>query len=207
MVRMFLAALLAAACASTQAGASTPAVAVQPNSDSAEELQRLRNLSACLAKSRPRWARQTLAFGYLSDAQAREAAQALTGTDSCVPNDTEVVFRTSGLVGGLAEYFLRAEIDRADSARLTEALATLTPLNVSEDFALCVAVRDPAAARDLAFSEPGSAVEARAAAQLARHVPPCIERGEQPTVDLQSLRALMSTALYRGVTAVLAGAR
>ena len=206
MIRMFLAALLATAAASTQAQASAPAIAVQPNLDTAEELQRLRNLSACLAEARPRWARRTLSFAYLSDAQAGEAAEALSGTDSCVPNGTEVVFRTSGLIGGLAEYFLRAQIERADSARLAEALATLAPLNVSEDFALCVAVRNPAAARELALSEPGSAVEARAAGQLAGHVPPCIEPGEPPTVDLQSLRALMSTALYRGVTAVLAGA-
>jgi hypothetical protein len=206
MTRLLIAALLAAAGAATQAQASIPAAAVQPNFDSAEELQRLRSLSACLAETRPGWARRTLSFGYLSDAQAREAAQALSGYDSCIPNDTEVVFRTSGLVGGLAEYFLQAEIERADSERLTKALATLAPLNVSEDFALCVAVRNPAAARELAFSEPGSAVEARAAGQLAGHVPPCIEPGEPPTVDLQSLRALMSTALYRGVTAVLAGA-
>jgi hypothetical protein len=206
MVRLLLAALLTTAGASTQVQASSPAVAVQPNLDTAEELQRLRNLSACLAESRPRWARQTLSYAYLSDAQAREAAQALSGTDTCVPDDTEVVFRTSGLVGGLAEHFLRSDIERADSRRLTGALATLTPLNASEDFALCVAVRNPAAARALALSEPGSDVEAQAAAQLARHVPPCTEPGEQPTVDLQSLRALMSTALYRGVTAVLAGA-
>jgi hypothetical protein len=206
MVRPFLAALLAAAAAPAQAQASTPAVAVQPNLDTAAELQRLRSLSSCLAKSRPGWARRTLSFAYLSDAQAREAAEALSGTDSCLPGEVEVVFRTSGLVGGLAEHFLRTEIARTDSARLTNALATLTPLNVSEDFALCVAVRNPAAARDLALSEPGSDAEARAAGQLARHVPPCVERGEQPTVDLQSLRALMSTALYRGVTAVLAGA-
>ena len=206
MVRLLLAALLATAGASTQVQASTPAVTVKPNLDTAEELQRLRNLSACLAESRPRWARQTLSYAYLSDAQAREAAQALSGTDNCVENDTEVVFRTSGLIGGLAEYFLRAEIDRADSARLSKALATLAPLNVSEDFALCVAVRNPAAARELALSEPGGAAESRAAERLAGHVPPCIEPGEPATVDLQSLRALMSTALYRGVTAVLAGA-
>lgn len=206
MVRSLLAALLATAGAAIQAQATTPAVAVQPNLDSAEELQRLRDFSACVAESRPRWARRTLSFGYLSDDQAREAAQALTGTDSCIQGETEVVFRTSGLVGGLAEYFLRSEIERADSERLTNALATVAPLNASEDLALCVAVRNPAAARELAFSEPGSAVETRAAGQLASHMPPCIERGEKPTVDLQSLRALMSTALYRGVTAVLAGA-
>jgi hypothetical protein len=206
MVRLFLTALLAAVAVPALAQPSTPAVAVQPNLDSAEELRTLRNLSACLAESRPGWARRTLSFAYLSDDQAREAVQALEGTDSCVPDETEVVFRTSGLVGGLAEHFLRADIERADSARLAKALATLAPLNVSEDFALCVAVRDPAAARELALSEPGSAVEASAAGRLARHVPPCVEPGETPTIDLQSLRALMSTALYRGVTAVLAGA-
>ena len=120
------------------------------------------------------------------------------------PEENEFTFRTSGLVGSLAEHFLQAEIERADSARLARALSTLTPLNVTEDFALCVAARDPAAARDLALSEPGSAAEAQAASQVAGYVARCTAEGEQLTVDLQALRALTSTALYRGVTTVLA---
>jgi hypothetical protein len=200
MTRFALLALLALGASAVQA---QPTVRIGPNVDSAEELQTLRNLSACLAESRPRWARQTLAHPYLSDDQARVAAQALRGYDACVKDETEVTFRTSGLVGGLAEHFLRSEIQRADFSSLTGALATITPLNVSEDFALCVAVRNPAAARDLALSEPGSAAEMQAAAKLSDHLPPCIQQGEKPAVDLQSLRALMSTALYRGVTTIL----
>ena len=200
MTRFALLELLAATASAAQA---QPTVRIGPNVDSAQELQTIRNLSSCLAESRPRWARQTLAHPYLSDNQARVAAQALRGHDMCVKDETEVTFRTSSLVGGLAEHFLRSEIQRADFSRLTGVLATMTPLNVSEDFALCVAVRNPAAARDLALSEPGSAGEMQAASRLSDHLPPCIQQGEKPAVDLQSLRALMSTALYRGVTTIL----
>ena len=82
--------------------------------------------------------------------------------------------------------------------------STLPPRNVTEDFALCVAARNPAAARALALSEPGSDSETQAVGRLAPHVGPCTEPGEDLKVDLQSLRALVSTALYRGVTAALA---
>ena len=201
MTRFALLALLAIGASAH----AQPTVRIGPNVDSAEELHTLRNLSACLAESRPRWARQTLAYPYLSDNQARLAAKALRGRDMCVKDETEVTFRTSGLVSGLAEHFLRSDIKQADFTRLAGALATIRPLNASEDFALCVAVRNPAAARDLALSEPGSDAEMQAAARLSDHLPPCIAQGEKPAVDLQSLRALMSTALYRGVTAVLGG--
>ena len=81
---------------------------------------------------------------------------------------------------------------------------SIEPLNASEDFALCVAARNPAAARDLALSEPGSEAENGAAGRLADSVAPCTDADEGLSIDLQSLRALASTALYRGVTDVLA---
>lgn len=205
MTKLSLAALLALCAASVQAQPSSPAVPIQPSPDSAEQRLALRNFSVCLAEARPRWARGTLSHPYLSDEQASAAAQALNGTDTCVrENEVEITFRTSGLVGSLAEHFVRTEIERADSARLAVVLSTLTPLNVSEDFALCVAARNPAAARDLALSEPGSDAEMQAVRRVAAYVEPCMNQGEQLTVDLQSLRALISTALYRGVTTVLA---
>jgi hypothetical protein len=205
MTGFLIAALLAAQAASPQAQPTTSAASIQRDVDSAEERKKLRRLSACLAEARPRWARKTLSHPYLSDAQAGEAATALSGNDSCIrkPED-EVVFRTSGLVGSLAEHFLQADIEKADFARLTKALATLKPLNVTEDFALCLASRNPAAARDLSLSEPGSAAESEAGRKLTPHIEGCTNPGENLTVDMQSLRALVATALYRGVTVVLA---
>jgi len=155
----------------------------------------------CVAKSRPNWARQLLAQPYLGEEQTRTAGEALSGKDRCIMKDeTEMTFRTSSMVSNLAEYFLGAELPNADLERLSKSLNTIVPLNSSEDFALCVAARDPASARAIALSEPGGNDEQQAADKLAAQVQPCVIKGEQPTVDLQSLRGLMSIALYRAMT-------
>jgi hypothetical protein len=199
MIRFSVAALIALSTAPAPAQTAAPIV---PNTDTAEQLQTIRKLSACLAEARPRWARRMLSRGYLSNAQARDASEALAGSDSCLRGpETEVTFRNSALVGGLAEHLLRSDIQGVDFERVEKALLTIEPLNGSEDFALCVAARDPQAARELTFSDPGSASETAAATQLSRHVPPCVRPGENLTVDQQSLRALMSTALYRAAGA------
>jgi hypothetical protein len=202
MAKLYLAALLAFGAASANAG--PPPATLQPSPDSAAQRKGLQAFTSCLAEARPRWARNMLSRPYLSKAQAYDASLALKGKDSCaIGEGTEITFRTSGMVGSLAEHYLRRDLARANAARVAEKLSTLQPLNVSEDFALCIAARNPAAARDLALSEPGSAVEESAARRLAAYVEPCTRDGEQLTVDLQSLRALVATALYRGVTAVL----
>jgi hypothetical protein len=203
MAKLFLAVLLAASAASVQAQSSK--VTLEPSPDSAEQRKASQKLTACLAEARPRWARGTLSRPYLSDAQASEAARALRGRDTCVMSrdGTEVTFRTSLMVGSLAEHFLQEDIRRADAARLAEKLSTLPPRNVTEDFALCVTARNPGAARDLALSEPGSAAEEAAALKVFSYVEPCRQENENLTVDLQALRALVAAALYRGVDAVL----
>lgn len=203
MAKFFLAILLTAAAAS--AHAQSPKVTLEPSPDSAEQRKASQKLTACLAEARPRWARTTLSRPYLSDAQAYDASKALRGRDSCVTSrdGVEVTFRTSLMVGSLAEHFLQEDIRRADAVRLAEKLSTLPPRNVTEDFALCVAARNPAAARDLALSEPGSAAEEAAASKVFAYVEPCRQESEELTVDLQALRALVAAALYRGVNAVL----
>jgi hypothetical protein len=205
MKTLFLSALLALAAAPAQTQTLPPNV--QPSPDSAEERQALRILSACLAKARPRWARHTLSLPYLSDSQAYAASRALSGKDSCVlpRNGAEYTFRTSSMVGSLADHFLRTDIQQVDPARLTSALARIAPLNVSEDFALCVAARNPTAARDLVLSDPGSTAETEAIRKFAGYIEICTNESEDLTVDLQALRALISTALYRGVQAAKTG--
>lgn len=178
-------------------------VEVRPSTDTTEQRVALRNLSACLAKSRPRWAVATLSQPYLSPAQASSASQALSGTDLCIRGpEAELVFRTSSLIGGLADHYVATGPGASDINRLARALATIKPLNASEDFALCIAARDPLTARALALSEPGSAAEAAAGRKLAHVIRPCIGSGEKPVVELQSLRALVSVALYRGMTSL-----
>lgn len=203
MATLFLAALLA--FNGTGAVTQSPDVRLQPSVDSAQQRQALGDLTVCLAERRPRWVREMLSLPYLSDAQSEVAARVTHGGDStCRSAEDELTVRTSSIVAGLTQYFLRYDIRRVDFGRVATAMNTVTPLNVSEDFGLCVAARDPAAARELALSEFGSAAEARAARQLAAHVESCTNPGEQLTVDQQALRALVSMALYRGVSRVLA---
>ena len=204
MVRVHLALLLALSSAAVGAQPSTRTVPIQPSVDSVQSRQAFRSLSVCLAELRPRWARRMLEQPYLSDDQARIASYALGGSDNCTPgSEAEFTFRTSSMVASLAEYFLASEIGRVDFTRLESVLSTMAPRNASEDFALCVASHDPEAARDLALSELGSAAETEAARRLAVHLSPCINQGQQLAVDLQALRALASTALYRGVRTML----
>jgi hypothetical protein len=197
MAKLYLAALLAVSSASV---AAQPVV--QPNVDSPESRQALRQMSTCLAQLRPRWARELLARPYLSNEQAYDASEALNGRDKCLRGDVELIFRTSTMVGSLAEHFVRNEIGGVDFTRLSRVLSTMDPRNASEDFALCIAAANPAAARNLALSEFGSPAETQAAAMLGRYVERCTNPGENLTVDLQSLRALTSSALYRGIVAI-----
>lgn len=181
-----------------------PVAVIQRSPDSAEQRQTLKAFVVCMAESRPKWARKTLADPYLSNAQATTAAQALSGSDNCVRNyREEITFRTSGVVGSLAEHFLAGK-NNIDEQRLQAALETMEPLNASEDFALCVTSRAPMDARKLALSEPGSSTESESAQRIAQHVSPCTKQTEAMTVDVQSLRALVATALYRGTMVVLA---
>src|SRR5829696_8419937 len=110
MAKLFLAALLALGTATVHA--QPPKVTLEPSPDSAQQRKESQKLTACLAEARPRWARNTLSRPYLSDAQAKEATMALRGRDSCVTSrdGVEVTFRTSLMVGSLAEHFLQEDI-------------------------------------------------------------------------------------------------
>lgn len=183
---------------------STSSVEIRPAYDTPQERQALRKMTVCIAEQRPRWARELLARPYLSTPQASAATAVVSGRDKCLgAPERAVAFRISGVVGAVAEQLIRVDLPKTDLTRVSTALATVTPLNVSEDFALCLAARNPTAALELATSDPGSAGEAQASARVGAGVPSCTRPGEQLQVDVQSLRALVSTALYRGVSAAL----
>jgi uncharacterized protein YfiM (DUF2279 family) len=195
-----LAALIALAT-TAQAEAPSAPIQLQAAPDSPERRTALRKLVSCVAKARPNWARETLAQPYLSKAQAVSAAEVLAGRDNCIADpEIDMTFRTSTLVGTLAEIFVERQAASGATPALATSLNSVAPLNASEDFALCVAVRAPDAARALALSEPGSAAENQSAQQLAEKVPQCTQPGEDLKVDVQALRALTATALYRAMT-------
>ncbi|MES2290546.1 MAG: hypothetical protein V4530_12500 [Pseudomonadota bacterium] len=199
MKKLYLTILLVVGASSAHAQMSAK-LPVQPNTDTVERRQFLQDIMACLAKARPRWARQTLSYPYLGDAQSGAAAEAFSGNDNCVRGDkVDVTFRTPGIIGGLAEYYLRTAYAQADFSRVSGSLQAMKPMNASEEFAFCLAARDPAVARDLTMSTIGSSAEAALGRQLAGKAAPCVGGGMQISVDVQSLRALMATALYRGV--------
>src|SRR3954464_14740209 len=90
-----------------QAQPSPPPGIIQPALDTAPERQALRKLAICVAEQRPRWARSVLSYPYLSGPQASAAAQIVSGHDNCLgAPEVEVAFRTSGVVGSVAEYFV-----------------------------------------------------------------------------------------------------
>ena len=204
MKNLCLAAILAAIASPLSAQAATSPTSLKPAVDTPQQREALRKLSICLAKQRPRWARAMLSRPYLSFAQASVAAEAISGEDTClrVP-EAEFTFRTSTIVGALAEYYVRSDIGKLDMPRVSGALATTVPLNSSEDFALCVTSRNPKAAVEFMQSDPGSTAEATAAGALADHVGSCTQPGELLDVDMQALRSLVATALYRGLITAL----
>src|SRR5690242_16781899 len=178
--------LVAAALAS---GSPAPVV-LQPPLDSPQERQALRKLTNCVAELRPRWARTMLAYPYLSSDQARVASELVSGHDRCLgAPEVAVAFRNSSVVGFAAEHFIQSDMAGIDPQRVGNALNTVAPKNVSEDFALCLAARDPTAALSLTRSEPGSGDETTAAGQVAMGLAYCSKPGERMTIDVQALRA------------------
>lgn len=187
------------------AAASAQTTTVDPAVDTPAQRRILKNLTACIARLRPGWARNALSHPYLSREQATAAGAVVSGRDNCLgPNEVEVVFRTSTMIGSLAEHFVVTELPRVDFPGVTRTLARLEPRNASEDFALCVASRDPTAARDLVASEVGSSRETAAGQRFTQHIDFCTNPGEDLTVDLQSLRAMVAIALYRSLPTTVA---
>jgi hypothetical protein len=203
MRNLCLAALMAVSALPAQAQTPAAQFQVQPSVDSPAERESMREFVTCLAQARPAWARDVLSHPYLSTAQASAASEVLAGRDKCLRvSEKEMTFRTSTLVAALAEYFVRSELKSTDPKLLASAVSTAPPLNASEDFALCIAAHDLGAATDLTLSEPGSPAESKAVSAVGAYIPACINSNEHLSVDAQSLRALVSAALYRGLTAV-----
>jgi hypothetical protein len=196
--------VLLAASAAILLSTAANAAPIEPAADSAAQRKALQALTTCLAEARPRWARQTLALPYLSQPQANVAAEALTGRDNCVAgSDAEVTFRTSSLVGNLAEHFVRADVDKTDSKRLKRGL--IRAYAAQRHRRLCIVRHGPQSGRG-AGARHQRARQRRGndgSAPVRQPVEECTNTGEQLKVDVQALRALVSTALYRGITATL----
>ncbi|HSX56872.1 MAG TPA: hypothetical protein VLG14_16310 [Sphingomonas sp.] len=196
---LILAAALAATSVAGTVQGAAPASTLQPSADAVQDRIAMREFSKCLAKARPRWARKVLAQPYLSKDQTDLLESVNGGRDNCTGGSSEITLRYTSIITGLAEQFIAEDVAQVGWKRVSAALVRVPSRNASEDFALCVAARRAKAAQDLVLSRPGSAAERNAGEQLAQAIKPCTNPNESGIVDLQSLRALAATALYRGV--------
>lgn len=186
--------------ATSVAQGAAPAASLQPNADTTADRTAVRALSMCLAQARPRWAREVLAQPYLSKGQTDLLETIGSGDDRCTGSrPIEITLRHTSIVAGLAEQFIKEDLGQVNIKRVSAELNRIPSRNASEDFALCLVARRSKVAQDLVMSSPGSDAERTAGEQLAQGVPSCTNPGEAGVVDLQSLRALAATALYRGV--------
>lgn len=197
---LILAALFVATSVSGGLQGAAPVPALQANADSTADRAAVRAFSKCLARQRPRWARDVLAQPYLSKGQTALLETIGIGNDNCSGSGSkEMTLRHTSIVAGLAEQLITEDLVQVGMKRVSAELNRIPSRNTSEDFALCIVARRSKVAQDLVMSSPGSDAERVAGEQLALGVESCTNPGESGKVDLQSLRALAATALYRGV--------
>jgi hypothetical protein len=73
----------------------------------------------------------------------------------------------------------------------------LAPRNGSEDFAFCLARKDPVAVRALIDTVPASKKEAAEIGRLIPHLGSCVVQGSTLTLNKQTIRTLLAVGLYR----------
>ena len=138
-------------------------------------------------------------------------SQCLTGTDEFL---TSMSFTDILWVGGLARaMYLRSGPLKTSVARLddaTEAAALNGAANkgfaILGVFARCIVATDPVHADALVRSERQSGAETRAMAMLAPTFQPCLFKGQQLSINRESLRAGLAIALFNASNPALVAA-
>jgi hypothetical protein len=180
------------------------------NNDPASAERAANAFARCVADNRSRLARGLLELEYRGEQQTERAGRFISGNEGCM---REIGFQlrvdAPTLVGGMAEYFVRAVYGRYDYDALQsiapDAVAGLglSPRNLFEHIGQCVARRDPQAARSLVLTEPASDAEAEALEPITVQLSACIPADNTVQLSRRSLRSIVAVGLYRTVAAMV----
>ena len=157
----------------------------------------------CVANSKPQWADGVLAMQFLSEEQTRAANKGVSGLQSCFSTSQfDLKFSFLSLLGGLAEQRITERFGDKDvsglSAITDEQLfsSAAAPKTTTDDFAMCIARKDPVTVRRLIASEPITSQETQLIQSLVPHLSGCLPSGLNIKLNKQTVRAYSAVGLY-----------
>lgn len=163
----------------------------------------------CLARREGKSMRAVLDLPLLAADQRKGLENLMGQFDQCLGDSDEFdELRYSNLlvIGGAAEYFVGAELRKANLSSLVnmtdETLmdTEFRPRTELEDLGLCVVRRDVAKAQALLNSKPTSNAEKDAIKAIIPELGPCVSAGSELQLNAPNVRALIAFALYRAAS-------
>ena len=170
----------------------------------------------CVASNRPAWSDQVLAMQFLSSEQLKAVGKEAGGMHICFSTGQyDLQLHSLSVLGGMAEQRIEAKFASQDVSGLSALTddqlfaSAAAPKTTTEDFALCIVRKDPAAVRRLIKSEPTSAAEAQQVKALVPHLGGCLPKGLNIKLNKQTVRAYSAVGLHHLLAnqAVLASAK
>lgn len=163
----------------------------------------------CIAQRDVVRARRALDLPFVSDDQIKLLQKGFETFDECLGTSPE--FDTLQLppvllAGAAAEWFIsanRRKIDLTSLSGMTDEALDKTefkPRTDLEDFGLCLLRRNPANALAFVSTRPTSADEAAAVKALMPDIGPCVTVGQQVSLNVPNLRAVVAYAIYRAAS-------
>lgn len=157
----------------------------------------------CVANSKPQWADGVLAMQFLSEEQMRAATKGVSGLQSCFgTSQFDLKFSSLSLLGGLAEQRIAERFGDKDVSRLSaitdEQLfsSAAAPKTTTDDFAMCIARKDPVTVRRLIASEPITSEETQLIQSLVPHLSGCLPSGLNIKLNKQTIRVYSAVGLH-----------
>jgi hypothetical protein len=158
----------------------------------------------CIADTRPQFADQILEMPFTSGEQEKLISAHLGGWDKCLSTyQFDLKLNTLSILGGMAESRIAYKYRGADPAAFAKVTddqlyaSPAAPRNTSEDFAMCLARKNPSAVRALIESRPETDKETASIKLLTPHLSECLIQGMTIQFNRSTIRAYAAYGLYR----------
>lgn len=167
----------------------------EPGTDDARILAH--TVSRCVADTRRVRAAEIVKLPFRSKEQVTAASRLIGGEEKCMGSvSVELTFNTDMLVMGMAEELFLASYKRADINAVIESGKGFVARDNLEDIGLCVARANPAAAKALLETPPGTARENAAFRAVVPLLGPCVPAGATLIFKKTVIRGSIAIALY-----------